>query len=773
MARSSSILLMAYAIPLLFALTACRAWATPTLTAEAVQTEAGLAEGLQAFHQGAFDQAVQHWQAAAQQYARSAQPLAHSKALTHLAQAYQALGHYRKAHDSLTTAYRLAQQVGDQTQLASVLGSLGNVYIALGPMAQAKQVLEQALRLAKDLGNAALAARIANNLGNYFTTEGYPLPALQAYQDSAQFARQAGLPHLAARAQVNAAMAAIRLSRYQDASTRLQAARQQLQAGAPTHQQAYDFNRIGLAYSDLLARFPQHQDTLLQQAFDAFQHAATAAQRIGDKRALSYTWGYMGHLYEIERRYAEALQLTRRAATAAQQVSAPESLYRWQWQSGRLLQALGQDQAALAAYRNAVDTLQPIRQELSHTYGKPYAPFRTSIGRVYFEFVDLLLQQAAALTEAHRIEPYLHEARETVERFKAAELRDYFQDDCVDTAQRHAKPLDYFVKEAVIVYPIILSNRTELLVSLPSGLRRYTVPISADKLDLVVRRFLYALRQDNPRRYLLHAQRLYDWLITPFAADLAATGIETLVFVPDGVLRLLPMAALHDGNQFLIEKYALATTPGLALTDPKPLQRDHIQALTMGLSESRQGFAALPHVSQELTAIQNLFGGTQLLDQAFRVDHMEQALKTGDFGIVHIASHGQFASDANQSFILTFDDKLTMDQLEALIGRLRYREDPLELLSLSACETAVGDDRAALGLAGIAVKAGARSALATLWRVEDQSTSILITEFYRQLHQPATSRAQALRLAQLSLLRQPHYQSPFFWSPFLIINNWF
>jgi CHAT domain-containing protein len=114
-----------------------------------------------------------------------------------------------------------------------------------------------------------------------------------------------------------------------------------------------------------------------------------------------------------------------------------------------------------------------------------------------------------------------------------------------------------------------------------------------------------------------------------------------------------------------------------------------------------------------------------------------------------------------------------MDQLEELIGRLRYREDPLELLTLSACTTAVGDDRAALGLAGIAVKAGARSALATLWRVDDEATSILITAFYHHLQQPPTSRAQALRQAQLTLLRESRYQSPLFWSPFLIINNWF
>jgi CHAT domain-containing protein len=270
-----------------------------------------------------------------------------------------------------------------------------------------------------------------------------------------------------------------------------------------------------------------------------------------------------------------------------------------------------------------------------------------------------------------------------------------------------------------------------------------------------------------------HAQRLYAWLIKPLEAELARTDIKTLVFVPDDVLRLIPLAALHDGERFIIQRFALATTPALALTDPKPLQRRNLQVLTMGLTQAVQGFAALPNVLEEVATIQQLYGGTQLLNENFRVDRVEQTLQTGDFGIVHIASHGKFASDVARSFILTFDDQLTMDRLETFIGRLRYRDTPLELLTLSACETAMGDDQAALGLAGIAIKAGARSALATLWQVADEATTVLIQEFYRQIQQPSISRAEALQQAQLKLLADSRYQSPFFWSPFLLINNWF
>src|SRR5262249_4887446 len=150
----------------------------------------------------------------------------------------------------------------------------------------------------------------------------------------------------------------------------------------------------------------------------------------------------------------------------------------------------------------------------------------------------------------------------------------------------------------------------------------------------------------------------------------------------------------------------------------------------------------------------------------------ENALKETPVNIVHVASHGQFSSDATKTFLLTFDGKLTMDRLDQYIGLFRFRDDPLELLTLSACETAAGDDRAALGLAGIGIKAGARSALGTLWFINDQSTAMLITEFYQQLKDPSVSRAVALQRAQIKLLDDLRYQHPGYWSPFLLINNW-
>jgi CHAT domain-containing protein len=232
------------------------------------------------------------------------------------------------------------------------------------------------------------------------------------------------------------------------------------------------------------------------------------------------------------------------------------------------------------------------------------------------------------------------------------------------------------------------------------------------------------------------------------------------------------MAALHDGENFLVARYALAITPGLNLTDPRPIRRERTKVLAAGVSEPVQGFTGLPNVSAELGALRTLFDTTTLENREFVVPTLEKNLKEQPYSILHVASHGEFVGDAAKSFVLTFDSKLSMDRLNEVIGLFRYREDPLELLTLSACETAEGDDRAALGLAGVAVRAGARSALATFWQVHDAAAAELVTSFYRELRDPGVSRAVALQRAQLKVMSNPRYGHPGYWSSFLLINNW-
>ncbi len=321
---------------------------------------------------------------------------------------------------------------------------------------------------------------------------------------------------------------------------------------------------------------------------------------------------------------------------------------------------------------------------------------------------------------------------------------------------------------------MVLPDRTELIVSRGATLENVPVDVSGAELDEQVRQFRGFLQQRTNRKYRRYASRLYEWLIRPIEDRLAGAPLDTLVFVPGGSLRTIPMSALYDKREkkFLVEKYPVAVIPALTLTDPRALDRKGARTLLAGLTVGVQGYPALESVGPEIDAVGGSFEGDVLRDDRFVVEAVEESLANEEYAIVHIATHGEFQADASDSFILTYDGKIGLEQLGVLVERRRFRDQPIELLTLSACETAVGDDRAALGLAGIAVRAGARSALATLWTVNDQAAADLIGEFYRQLAETEVSKAEALRQAQISLLDARPYNHPGYWAPFLLISNW-
>jgi CHAT domain-containing protein len=452
-----------------------------------------------------------------------------------------------------------------------------------------------------------------------------------------------------------------------------------------------------------------------------------------------------------------------------------EALYRWEWQTGRLLKIRGETESAIAAYRRAVQTLQPIRNDVSLGYGNAPArrSFREAEGPLYFELADLLLQQAKSATDPKREQELLLEARDTVEQLKTVELEEYLCDDCVNVQRAKTRAIEAVDEHTAVVYLIPLATRTEVLVGLTSGLKRFTLDVGADALTAEVRLLRRNLETRTTYAYLTQAQQLHDWLIKPIRELLTENHINTLVVVPDGALRTIPFASLHDGKKFLIQDFAVAVAPGLSLVEPRPLERGKARLLLNGLSEPVQGFPPLNFVPGELRSIGPLYSSETLLNQKFTLKSLKRQLTDEQYSIVHIASHGQFDRDVRKTFVLTYDTKLTLNDLEALIRPSQYRGQPVELLVLSACQTAAGDDRAALGLAGVAVKAGARSALATLWFVNDQSTSALISEVYEQLRQtPSVSKARALQAAQIKLLGDRRYRHPCYWSPYLIIGNW-
>ena len=274
------------------------------------------------------------------------------------------------------------------------------------------------------------------------------------------------------------------------------------------------------------------------------------------------------------------------------------------------------------------------------------------------------------------------------------------------------------------------------------------------------------------------AQQLYDLLIRPAEQALADSDVQTLVFVLDDSLRSIPMSVLYDGEQYLIEKYAIAATPGLRLVNPEPLPRKELSVILAGLSQQGESvradqFSPLPFVADEVKTIEQLFPSTVLLDEAFNVESFKANVGTVPAPIVHLATHGQFGDTLDNTFVLTWDDALDANRFSnILLTSELSREQPIELLVLSACETAKGDELSVLGLAGIAIRSGARSTLASLWQVSDQATSDLMGEFYQQLGSSDLPKAEAIRQALLALLNQSQYSHPFYWSAFVLLGNW-
>jgi CHAT domain-containing protein len=689
-------------------------------------------------------------------------------ALVALGGTYRSVGMTTLALDALTQAQTIADGLQDPARVALVLNSLGLTYRAQGKFSQAAETLESGLERAGEASRRDLQAALLNDLALTQVMSGDDVSARDGFEQAETLARDLDLHDLQATACINGTRLAVDRGQLDGAHERLGRCMQAAERLDSPGRRASHATAIGtiLAHGQ---RFHAAPAEWRLGSFEAFENGRQYAVEAGDKRAESFALGYIGGLYEDEDRHEEALAYSREAAFLAQLSGAPEGLYLWQWQIAKALRGLGDTEGAVGAYRQSIATLNRIKSGLVASSSDS---FRERVGPVFFELADLLLENVAAVEDPAEVERSLRAVRDTIEQVKVAEVQEYFNNACM-IGSGSSETIESVASNAAIIYPILFDDRVELLVSLPSGLKRYRSNVGLNELTREVRQFRRKIeRYDGQDSYLDHGQRLYSWLIEPAIGDLESDTVDTLVMVPDGPLRTIPMSALYDGDRFMIERFAFATTPGLMLTDPQPLQRDNVETLAVGLTEAVQGFSALPNVEAELANITKLFPATTYIDEEFRGEQVENEIARGDYSIVHVATHGQFDSDHTRSFLLTYDEKLTMDELRETIGARQFSDEPVELLVLSACETAAGDDRAALGLAGVALQAGARTAVATLWFINDESTAGMVSEFYRQLDSTELSKAQALRAAQLFLLQQPRYRHPSYWAPFLLIGNW-
>jgi CHAT domain-containing protein len=731
------------------------------------------------------DKALAAWQEAHQLYAKLKDPQGTLGTKINQAQALQSLGFYRQALLTLQSVNTSLQNRPNSSLKVQGLLGLGNSLRALKILEQrtastgevtlgSKEILLQAVNIATSLGDRAAIDRINLSLGNTFAAIGSAegdRVAIETYQKIAADAA----PLVRVQAQIDLYRLTTAQKIAPNTQVFLTATRKLLDSIAPSRQTVYAY--INLAETIQTDRVNSRIDskTLISVA-RLLTTAIEQARTIQDPRSEAQAIGSLGSLYALTKQYPEAKKLTTQALAIAESLPAPDLAYRLDWQLGKILMATKPTDRdidlATSVYRQAINHLKLLRNDLNAIDADLQFSFRDSVEPIYREYVNLLLRDDKPISVAD-----LATARDAIESLQVAELENFLRQGCLDT---YTVPLEKIDRSATVIYPIILPDRVATIASIPGQpLRYYSHKISATTVEKTIAGLQRKIQDPNyspqqERTFKQQSKQLYDLILAPLASDLAAAKTKTLVFVLDGALRNIPMSVLYDGDKYLFENYNLALTPGLQLVPPQAsTARMRSQVLLGGVSESRQGFSALPGVKPEIESISRLLPSKKLLNEEFNSQVVASNLVASNAPIVHLATHGQFSSKAEDTFILTWDGRLSLDRLSNLLKDRGTRSDnAIELLVLSACETAAGDSRATLGLAGVAIRARAKSTIASLWSVSDEATQELMISLYQNLATKKLGKSESLRQAQQTLMNNPKYRSPYYWAPFVLIGNW-
>ncbi len=395
-----------------------------------------------------------------------------------------------------------------------------------------------------------------------------------------------------------------------------------------------------------------------------------------------------------------------------------------------------------------------------------------------------LNERAELMLSRHGDDPQaLHEARRVLELAKLIDLEDFFSDPCLRLDAGEVSSLDDLAPDAAVLYPVVFDDHVEVILATRTdkthpadvNIRRFRAArdLNAGALRLLAGRLETDLAQDNIDDYTPAAQQLYDQLLGAGGEDafLKTHGIHTLVFAPNPALRGVPLAALVNpktGQYVIQEGYSVATALGLSLVDPQPLVRNDLRLLRVGVPTGYETYPNLINVPKEMDQIAQSAASPAWVSDPTPA-RFSAAIDAVHPDILHVAAHGEFNRLADSSFVLLYQARLPIRDFAGTIRDVAGRRG-IDLLVLSACYSAKGDDEALLGMAGIAYKAGARSVVGSLWEVKDNAAPDVFGVFYKALIVDKASKAEALRQAQLKLIGDG--QSPKVWAPFIVLGNW-
>lgn len=492
--------------------------------------------------------------------------------------------------------------------------------------------------------------------------------------------------------------------------------------------------------------------------------ALNLAKTLNDDYLKSYVFLELGYLEEQSGNLNKASFYSHSSQLMAQAEFAHDSLFRAQQLAGRIYQKKGNRNAAITAYQNAIASFDLLRRDSLTIDIEQRINFDSEIEPMYRNALKLLLNRRQTKKAD------LLEASAIFDKLRLAQLQNYFGDNCFEIVKENS-PLknNSLSKSTALINSIVLDDRVVFILQLDNG-KLIKSETKIAKAELVKQAQQWSKELNNRATFEFRDGSIlfYDRIIKPFESELKANNTEVLIFVHDGVLRNLPMAALSDGEEFLAQKWASVSSIGLNFT-PTRGEKKETQVLAAGIQIGIPGWTPLYNVASEIKDVQNIVGGDRLLDSQFTIDNLSYQLNKQEYEAVHFATHGYFGGTVENSFILAYKQKISAFELEDI---LRGSKQIPDLLVLSACETALLNERSLLGLAGIAARSGVSTTLGTLWQVQDDEQSKMIEAFYTYLQSPNYNKATALQKVQTEEINKYVNSHPEKWASLALIGNY-
>ncbi|MEE3718851.1 tetratricopeptide repeat protein [Tumidithrix elongata RA019] len=687
------------------------------------------------------------------------------RTLNNIGLVYDNLGQYSKALEYYRQSLAIIKEIGDRYKEGLTLNNIGTIYDYLGQYPKALEIYQQALAIQKEIGDRAGAGTTLNNIGAVYRNLGQYPKALAYYQQSLTIIKEIG-------------------DRPEEGRT---------------------LNNIGLVY-DNLGQY--------SKALEYYQQSLAIQKETGDRFGEGKNLSNIGWIYSRLEQYPKALEMYQQSFALQKEIGDRAGVGITLSNIAYALNAQSKTELAILFFKQSVSIRESIRKDLQQLSREEQQSFTLTIADTYRSLADLLLKQGRVtealqvldLLKVQELEDYLKNVKGNDRTAQGIQLLEpekaisgqilALSSDSIPEINRQLanqiqqlpkaeinKVPDYLQKlpqGAVLIYPLILSDRLELIVFSPNTLpSKHTVPIKKADFEKLVTDFRSDLRDFTSIDVKTSGKKLYDVLIKPIESDLKQAKATTILYAPDGILRYIPLGALYDGTQWLVENYRVNNLIAYSLFEPdrKPQVNLRIFAGAFGGKggETRFGFGGLPSTIPEVDNIQSIFpNATKLIGQDFTAQSSKN--KVSGNTIIHFATHAQFKSVSPLDSYVLFGDgsKVTLSEIN------EWQLKDADLVVLSACETGVGslgNGAEILGFGYQVQRAGAKASIASLWTVSDGGTQLLMESFYGNLQKGDLSISTSLREAQLSMIRRPiktgevNYNHPYYWSAFVLIGN--